>query len=86
MAAVAMLPSALASADDSCWRTVPLPQTIEAEDGAAPFRLTPSTRICWSGEGGDMMRNASFLASYISGSTGFTLETEEIPDTEAIRE
>ena len=32
------------------------------------------------------MRNASFLASYISGSTGFTLETEEIPDTEAIRE
>lgn len=85
MAAVAMLPSALASADDSCWRTVPLPQTIEAEDGAAPFRLTPSTRICWSGEGGDMMRNASFLASYISGSTGFTLETEEIPDTDAIQ-
>lgn len=53
---------------------IPLPQEV-AEQGGAPFVLTPSTRISYQEGDTAMERTARFLASYIQEATGYMPET-----------
>ena len=86
-----MLVSALASCGtggsgtvEANYNVVPLPNEIEAKDGAA-FILSESTQIVFPEGNEKMQRNAQFLAEYLELSAGIkTAVTATLPEKDAI--
>ena len=76
--AAALLVSAQAAwAQPSCYEVIPLPQKITLTVQAAPFELSPDTKILYTADSeGNMERNAGFLAEHILKYTGMSLGTE----------
>ena len=68
-----------AKAVNADYNVVPLPQKINAEQGA-PFTLSKAVTIVYEGTDEQMKANAQFLSDYISQATGIRLDVIDKKD------
>lgn len=66
---------------EASYNVVPLPNGIELLPDKTPFILNSSTEIVYAGTDTAMIRNARFLAEYISTATGLTPDIVTTPSS-----
>ena len=81
-AAIAMCSCSSSEDVTANYRVIPLPQSIETVENAAPFHLTSSTVIAYPQGDSTLLNNANFLEQYIFETTGKKLAVKEGTDND----
>ena len=67
------------------YKVVPLPNEINLEAEATPFKLTKKTTVAYP-EGNDLLkRDAEFLSQYVQQATGYALKTQALAEGQSLK-